>query len=208
MALREDYPGWSLAKDKNMKKRLWLCCGVLKNEMEFLKINARIAGDLVFFDSMLHMQPENLEAVLGQAIHKFKGDYQEIVIIYGDCCPLMYLMEKENGVARPGFVNCAQMLVGREAYRKFMKQQSYLILPEWLPRWREVFSVELGLNRQVATCMMQENRSELVYLDTGLVEVQIKQLIEWSEYVGLPYRIEKIDLSVFANNLNSLFENG
>ncbi|MEW6712090.1 MAG: DUF1638 domain-containing protein [Candidatus Riflebacteria bacterium] len=189
-----------------MKKRLWLCCGVLKNEMEFLKINARISGELLFFDSMLHMQPENLEALLSQAIHKFQSEYEEIILIYGDCCPSMYLIEREKAVIRPDFLNCAQMLLGRDTYRMLIKQQSYLILPEWLPRWQEIFSVELGLDKQVATCMMQENCSELVYLDTGLIEVKIKQLIEWSEYVGLPYRIEKVDLSIFAQNLNSLFE--
>lgn len=41
---------------------------------------------------------------------------------------------------------------------------------------------------------MGENRSSLVYLDTGLAPVPEKSLADFSAYSGLPWRCEEIKL--------------
>ena len=43
---------------------VWLSCGVVREEMEALHRHGLIDGELIFVDSMLHMQPRQLEEKL------------------------------------------------------------------------------------------------------------------------------------------------
>lgn len=181
-----------------MAGKCWVCCGVLRREIEKLHQQGDINGSVSFLDSMLHMEPDRLEFILGEIVEKLDS---ETVVVYGDCSPNMHKFSKKEHVCRVGAMNCAQLLLGKAKYRQLMKEQAFILLPEWVIRWREIFAVELGLNKEVATSLMQENRKILVYLDTGLIPVPEKDLQECSEYVGLPYRIEKITLENLLEGL-------
>lgn len=173
-------------------------CGVLRKELELFQSRSKLNLKLVFLDSMLHMQPEKLEKAIKDTIEKERASGgKAFSIVFGDCCPGMHKIEENPDVVRLPFLNCAQILLGKERYRELMKEQAFILLPEWLGRWREIFADHLGLNHEIATSLMQENRSCLVYLDTGLHEIPREKICECSEYVGLPLRIEKVDLSRF-----------
>jgi len=176
-----------------MKNTIWLSCGVLRAELtELLKLD-KISGELLFLDSMLHMNPPELEEILTSYL-KHRNTNLNIVLIYGDCCSRMLNLVKDYHITRVDAINCAQMLLGKVRYRELMHFESFLLLPEWTLRWQEIMSVELGLNAENAKSLMRENRKELVYLDTGLVAVPEDYLIDCSEYTGLPWRVEKTGL--------------
>ena len=101
---------------------------------------------------------------------------------------------RQYRVGRVNAINCAQMLVGRARYRELMRGQAFMLLPEWAPRWREIFQTELGLTKDVAHDLMRDNREELVYLDTGLAPVPQEMLADCAAYTGLPLRIEQVSL--------------
>jgi hypothetical protein len=86
------------------------------------------------------------------------------------------------------------MLLGRARYRELMHAQSFMLLPEWAVRWKEILQEELGLPPTVARDLMRENRAELVYLDTGLVPVPREELAAFAAYTGLPWRVEPVSL--------------
>ncbi len=180
---------------------VWLCCGVIRAEMEELQRRGCIDGELLFLDSMLHMNPPQLEAKLTAALEQKKDDPGCLVLVYGDCSSRMLDLVRNYHVGRVAVINCAQLLLGRERYRQLMHEEAFLVLPEWARRWEHIMKNELGLDKSVAHDLMGENRGVLVYLDTGLVPVPEQHLQEFSSYTGLPLRIESVSLDSMLESL-------
>ncbi len=180
---------------------IWLCCGVLKEEMEELLRRGLIDGTLLFLDSMLHMKPSQLEETLTARLEQRSNPSVRLVLVYGDCSAGMLDLTRRFRVGRVNVINCAQLLVGRERYRQLMKEGAFLVLPEWAKRWELIMKNELGLSREVAHDLMGENRGVLVYLDTGLTPVPEKELAEFSAYSGLPWRVETVTLDIMLQAL-------
>ncbi|MCM0083809.1 DUF1638 domain-containing protein [Geomonas sp. Red32] len=177
---------------------VWVCCGVIRAEMEELCRRGLIGGRLLFLDSMLHMNPQRLEEALVAELATLASPANRIVLVYGDCSASMLDLVRRFGVSRTPIINCGQLLVGRARYRELMREGAFLVLPEWAPRWKQIMRTELGLERTTARDLMRENRSVLVYLDTGLVPVPVECLEDFSAYTGLPLRIETVSLDVMC----------
>jgi hypothetical protein len=180
---------------------VWLSCGVVQSEMEELQRRGLIQGELLFLDSMLHMNPPMLEATLTAALEKQSGHTACLVLVYGDCSAHMLDLAKRFHVGRVSVINCAQLLLGRERYRQLMREEAFLVLPEWSRRWEHIMKSELGLNEEIARGLMGENRGMLVYLDSGLVPVPELQLAAFSAYSGLPWRVETVTLDCMLATL-------
>ncbi len=177
-----------------MSHPIWLCCGVVQAEMEHLHRQGLIKGELLFLDSMLHMDPQKLETVLTSALENKSGKDNYLVIVYGDCSAHMLDLVRRFKVGRVNAINCAQLLLGRDRYRQLMREEAFMVLPEWSKRWEHIMKNELGLNGSVAHDLLGENRGVLVYLDTGLVPVPEQELVQFSAFSGLPWRVESITL--------------
>lgn len=180
---------------------VWLSCGVIRAEMKELHRHGLIKGELLFLDSMLHMDPPLLEARLTKALEQKTETQCRLVLVYGDCSAHMLDIVRRFRVGRVSVINCAQLLLGRERYRQLMREEAFLVLPEWARRWEHIMKSELGLNKEVAQGLMGENRGSLVYLDTGLVPVPEQHLAAFSEYTGLPWQIEAVSLDTLLSSL-------
>ncbi|MBT0663681.1 DUF1638 domain-containing protein [Geobacter pelophilus] len=182
---------------------IWISCGVVRAEMEELHRRGLIDGELLFLDSMLHMDPPQLETRLTATLEQQKAGNGCLVMVYGDCSAHMLDLVRRFHVGRVSAINCAQLLVGRERYRQLMREEAFLVLPEWASRWEQIMKDELGLNKATAHDLMGENRGVLVYLDTGLASVPEQQLQEFSTYTGLPWRVEAVSLDTMLAALMS-----
>jgi hypothetical protein len=182
----------------------WICCGVLRYEINELLRCGKIHGTVEFLDSMLHMNPLYLDSQLEERI-KGSND-SSIILIYGDCCPRMLEYSQLHNVKRINAINCVEMLLGKSTYRTYMQRNAFIFLPEWALRWREVFQSELGLSEGVARDFFAETRSELIYLDTGLVPVPITELEKCSDFTGLSWKVEHVSLDLFLQELLSLIK--
>ena len=180
---------------------VWLSCGVVRVEMEDLHRRGLIDGELLFLDSMLHMDPPQLEAKLISTLEQKSDCAGCLVLVYGDCSARMLDLVRRFRVGRVAVINCAQLLVGRDRYRQLMHEEAFLVLPEWARRWEHIMKNELGLTKAVAHDLMGENRGVLVYLDTGLVPVPEQQLMEFASYTGLPWRVETVSLDTMLASL-------
>ncbi|MDD2736411.1 MAG: DUF1638 domain-containing protein [Desulfuromonadaceae bacterium] len=180
---------------------IWLCCGVVRAEMEEVQRRGLIEGELLFLDSMLHMDPPLLEATLTAALEENPDQPHCLVLVYGDCSAHMLDLVRRFHVGRVAVINCAQLMLGRARYRQLMREEAFLVLPEWARRWEHIMKSELGLNEEVAHGLMGENRGVLVYLDSGLVPVPESQLEEFSAYSGLPWRVEAVTLDCMLSSL-------
>lgn len=184
-----------------MSSTVWLSCGVLRAELQALHDQGRIRGQLMFLDSMLHMDPPRLEQILHTLLGKQAATPHCLVLVYGDCCSRMLDLTRQFHAGRVNAINCAQLLLGRVRYRRLMQQQAFMVLPEWAVRWKEIMHHELGLTEQVAQDLMGEHRGMLVYLDTGLIPVPAEELEAFAHYCGLPWHSESITLDTMLEML-------
>ena len=176
-----------------MKPLTVVCCSVLRREMGRILEEELPDVEAVFPDSMLHMHPEELRRTI-DAVLNARAD-RRILLVYGDCHARMSETCRRPQCARTAAVNCGEMLLGRRRYREFRNSKTFLFLPEWTQRWREVFVQELGFtDRLLAREFMQENQRRLVYLDTGLIPVPEQILAEITEYFGMPVEIVAVPL--------------
>jgi hypothetical protein len=175
-------------------KPVMICCAVFEAEVKALWKNHWPDIVIRFQNSMLHMRPAKLATRLELLIEEELAQEHQVVLIYGDCCLQMTALVSRPGVVRTRGNNCCAMFLGRDEYRRFSREGAFFLFPEWTHRWRHIFTVELGLNQENATSLMSDMHRKLVYLDTGVVPVPIKDLQECSQYCGLPYEVHQVSL--------------
>ncbi len=175
-----------------MKKISVVCCSVVRREVESILANDFPELETIFLDSMLHMHPEKLGKTLEKTLEKLNSP---ALIIYGDCSPEIHSIENRHICARTPGINCCDLILGQKRYRSNRNERSFLLLPEWTSRWKQVFQQELGFhNAELAQAFMHEHSSSIKYLDTGLIPVPEQTLREISDFFAMPVLIEKSDM--------------
>lgn len=171
-----------------------ICCAVFR--VEILALRDRHWPDLNirFQTSMLHMKPDKLAARLDGLLSEDFLDKSNALLVYGDCCMQMSELTEKPGVVRVRGNNCPDLMLGRDVYRKLSHAGTFFLFPEWVGRWKHIFTKELGLNRANAAGLMGDMHNKLVYLDTGVVPVPVSDLEECSQYCGLPWEIMQVSL--------------
>ena len=191
-------------------KMVCIACSVFKKELEALLKSGEIDFPIQFLDSMLHMQPVELNRCLTQCINEPKLKDSNIMLIFGECHNDMKKYESSSRIYRVNGCNCVEIILGNELYWKLQKEGVFFLLPEWTLRWKEIFEKELGLTDEIAKDFMQEMHSKLLYLDTGQMPVPVNHLKNASETLGLPWEVLKVDLrpllNVIANAMKRMNE--
>ncbi len=188
-----------------MKALSFICCSVLRRELEAFLGQDYPQAEQVFLDSMLHMRPEMLHKAINEAL-AVRPDRQ-CLLVYGDCHAHM----KETGLrphcARSDAINCGDLLLGRSLYLTYRNSKAFLFLPEWTERWREVFEKELGFSDPaLAREFMQESQRRLVYVNTGLIPVPHETLQEIAEFFSMPMEIVSVSLDTLRQAIHSAMQ--
>lgn len=180
---------------------LWVVCGVLEAEIRQLLDEGKIGGRLLAINSMLHMDPPALQRKLEQLLEE---QHRPLVLVYGDCCPAMLQLAERPNVVRVDSCNCCEILLGKERFRELMRRHAFLLLPEWMPRWKTIIEQELKLSIEVARDLFNEECAELVLLDTGINGAPEEEELEaCAAYVNLPFRIEQTGLNHLLHQLTA-----
>jgi hypothetical protein len=103
-------------------------------------------------------------------------------------------------------MNCVEIFLGRETYRKLRSEGVFFLLPEWTYKWERIFKELLGFSDQgVAREFMNEMHSRFIYVNTGVQPVPHEILRQISEYFNLPLEVIDIELIHLENAIrNSL----
>jgi hypothetical protein len=174
-------------------------------EIEALVRQGKLECNSVFLDSMLHMKPFILEQELGRVM----GDAQDdnYLLLYGDCHPGMHEMQDRENVARVAGINCCEILLGKDVYRKLQKEKAFIFLPEWTGRWQEIFTKELGFEKpELAQAFMKEHQTRLVYVDTGVIPVPEGVLQEIARFFNMPVEVLHISLDILLQGIQTALQ--
>jgi hypothetical protein len=180
-----------------------IACSIFRYELEKIAQMFDIAIPVSFYDSYLHLFPDELSKYLSGKVEDKLDKAKKVLLICGDCHPFMKEMsEKKDVIKLPGY-NCVEILIGRELRRKLTKQGAFFLLPEWTVRWKEIFKELLELPTEQIQSLLHEQHKKFVYLDTGILPVPYKEIEECAAFFNLPYEIEKISIDFFINSIQT-----
>jgi hypothetical protein len=187
-----------------MKDILALTCGIFQAEMQRLAPRfPRLR--FVFADSMLHMRPDLLQNRIDDELAQHP--LGKTLFIYGDCTPRIVELSRRPGFAKTMGINCCEILLGREEYRRLRKAGAFFFLPEWTLRWRDVFERELGFaGGRGAGEMLREVHNQFIYLDTGVMPVPMALLDEISRELEMPMTVLAVGLERLEQNITNAQE--
>lgn len=182
-----------------MKDILAVTCGIFQTEM--MQLAPRFPRmRFVFADSMLHMRPDLLQNRIDEMLARHPSD--KTLFIYGDCTPRIVELSRGPGFAKTKGINCCEILLGREEYRRLRKAGAFFFLPEWTLRWRDVFERELGFaGGRGAGEMLREVHNQFIYLDTGVMPVPVELLDEISRELEMPMTVLTVGLDRLEHNV-------
>ncbi|PLX19953.1 MAG: hypothetical protein C0601_00610 [Candidatus Muiribacterium halophilum] len=180
-----------------------LSCGIFEKEIRYLIENKRIDIPFQFLDSSLHMYPQKLNLVLDKKIEKLRNENKKIIIVYGECHAFMIDVDDDKYVYRTPGINCIQIILGTDRYRKLRKEGAFIFMPEWIERWKEIFSEHLGLKGELGKEMINDMHSKLVYIKTPCYEDDSKYIDEVREYFDMKVDIEYSDLSFLEDSIKN-----
>ncbi len=176
---------------------LAFACSIFRKEIEFLIGRGDVTAGFTFIDSDLHMNPTELERVLSALIEP--GCF----LCYGTCHAHMKEQEARGIMSRVRGLNCCEIYLGRDDYRRLRSEGAFFLLPEWTLKWEHIFKELLGFSdRALAAEFMNDMHTKLIYLDTGVSPVPHETLADIAQYFSLPLEISGIDLIHLRDALN------
>lgn len=178
-----------------------IACSIFKYELEKMDQMLDITIPISFYDSYLHLFPDELSNVLTEQVENRLKKDQKVLLICGDCHPFMKEMSERKNVNKLPGCNCVEILIGRELRRKLTREGAFFLLPEWTVRWKEIFKELLELPPEHIKSLLHEQHKKFIYLDTGVLSVPYKEIEECAAFFNLPYDIMKISIDFFINNL-------
>ncbi|MBF0411997.1 MAG: DUF1638 domain-containing protein [Desulfamplus sp.] len=182
-----------------------ISCSLFRNEIEALFNSGELQLPVVYLDSILHIYPEKLRAVMDKAILREVNKKRQVILLYGECHAYIYESIKHPDVERVKGLNCIEIIVGKEKYKQIRKERIFCFLPEWINRWEDIFRGHLGLNRENSRSFMQDMHSGLLYLDTGRLAVPPEIIKDIEDYTGLKMDIMPVTSAHLLASINDAY---
>ena len=171
-----------------------IACSIFRKEIEFLQASDQITGSFTYVNSDLHMNPQQLEKVLGKIAKP------DCLLCYGACHPHMTEQQNEGLIHRVYGLNCCEIYLGTETYRKLRREGAFFLLPEWVQKWEHIFKKILGFSdSKLASEFMNEMHSKFIFINTGISPIPMDTLDAVSLYFSLPVEIINTDLVHLKN---------
>lgn len=180
-----------------------ISCSVFRPEIEVLQCRKEIEFPVTYLDSRLHMTPDVLAHAIRDRLDDALRPNVGVVLFFGDCHARMYQLNANPRVARLDGLNCGDILLGKQRYKRLMRERAFLMFPEWTIRWRAVIR---SLEASCAPCglsIFRDTHDKLVYLNTGIGPVPEAELDACASAVGLPREVIPVSLDHFRGLISS-----
>jgi PAS domain S-box-containing protein len=179
-----------------------LFCEHYRPEIEFLKAKRELESvSVCFFNGMCGRPPlrwDQIEAAAG-VVNKTGR-----LNIVGGCC----LQDSEPAsaglsTAKITRLNNCFKLVATEAQIADIRPGDYVVTPGWLGTWQETMAI-WGFDQETARCFFAESTDCILLLDTGTHTNSLTLLKEFSDFVGLRWRVVDVGIATFQARLHSI----
>jgi len=180
-----------------------IACSIFKYELEHLQSQGKLDVQVIYLNSMLHMHPNELQTLLDAKIEEHKNF--RIILMFGDCHARMVDYQKNPNILRTPGINCCEIILGSDKYKKLRRDGAFILLPEWADRWKEAFVDYMGFKTsKTIKPFMSEMHKKLVYVDTGFHKKDKALFDEISDFLGLPLEIYNSSVDELEKVINKL----
>lgn len=185
---------------KNEKQEpILICCGILKDEIQYILKKENIPLQCYFLNSSLHVYFGKLEkAVLGM-FEKYHGSGK--ILIYGTCHPLMDRWCRKYNVNRIKAQNCIEMLLGNSLFTEELSQGAFFLMEDWARRFEEIMACALDKDFENVKKVIKEQHKYLVGLTTPCSKDFKNKAQELSQKMEMELKWIHSDLSYLKNQL-------
>lgn len=189
---------------KNNQSISCISCSIFKKALNYINNKNNYNLNIKYFNSMLHMNPEKFSKEVFTEIDSLNNKRENVLVVYGDCHPNMSTMLKYKKIQKISGVNCIELFLGTSLYKKYQKERTFFLLPEWIEKWREVFKDELGFfDDKIAKDFMKEFFDKILFIHIEGLEIKSKSRLinEISLYSGLKVEHIHITTDIFEKNV-------
>ena len=191
-------------------------CGTMSPEIRYLKKEGFLDAKKIFFTTPgLHEIPRELETQLIDRINKAKEYSNKIIVVYGgQFCYVnttdlfrtidSVIKEEGKGIVRVQASHCVDMLAGKEEREEIRNgEKVWWMTPGWILYRKNVFKDwDVGLANE----NFPKHTGGAIVLDgigffDHYVEEHAEDLLEYSDWMGIPITPHEITLDRFKNKL-------
>jgi hypothetical protein len=185
---------------------LLLCCGAVAREVIALREKHGWDADVQSISAALHNRPERIPVAVKDHVTRLRGNYEGVLVIYGDCGTGGALDRTLDGLAvdRIAGPHCYEQFAGAAGFEAIMEQEpGTLFLTDFLARSFDHLVIEgLGLD---ANPELREdyfrNYQRVVYLQQQPGSNLERRAEAAAESLGLPLEIHASGYGEFETRL-------
>lgn len=179
-----------------------IACSIFQREIEQLIEQRRVNLHFEYIDSELHMKPLELKKVLTNKLKPY------CVMCYGKCEPNLDKNGHYKNVIKTEGLNCIEILLGKQLYRKLRAEGAFFLLPEWTHKWERIFKELLGLSDiDLAREFMHDMHTKMIYVNTNAMPIPSHTLNDIENYFDMPVEVLNIALDELERNINLSIKN-
>lgn len=134
----------------------------------------------------------NVEKAIHGIVQASEVDRQDTRLLGGACISELQNLSADCVHCHPRGL-CFSFFVNSGILQKLLTSGAYLLTPGWLANWRRQID-EWGFSRETAIPFFKESASRLVLLDTGVDPDSHQKLLEFADFLGLPFQVEPVGL--------------
>ena len=191
-------------------KTALVVCGALAREVLALKAKHGWDADLLAVPSLLHNTPARLPEAILRRIREARGDYDRVIVVYGDCGTggLLDRMLENEGVQRVSGPHCYEMYADGTFDQLMSEAPGTFFLTDYLVQSFDHLVLEgLGLDRHPE--LRDEyfkNYTRVVYLAQRDDPVLLERAKWAAESLHLPFEVRRTGYGKLETRLKELIE--
>ena len=155
----------------------------------------------IYLDSALHVDPHELDDLVGSVIDFERSCGRRVLVAYGDCAPHLDERCRQGGCARIASQNCCAAVAGRDGFRRLRRGDAFLFMPEWAGRWRELLAKAVGGDERMMRESVTDQNERIVFLVRPGQPSPQTCIDEVAGFFGLPVSVEVVPETGFAEAL-------
>ncbi len=193
-----------------MKKTALIVCGALAREVLALKEKHSWDADILGLPVLLHNEPERIPPALKKRIQQARGEYERLIVVYGDCGTSGSLdrLLTQEGVQRVSGPHCYEMYADGTFEDLMEEQPGTFFLTDYLVGSFDHLVLEgLGIDRnpQLRDDYFM-NYTRVVYL-AQRDDPSLKERAQWAaDRLDLPLEIRQTGYGLLEKRLIELVE--
>ncbi len=184
-----------------MKGKLHLI--VCENYMK--EVNKLIASEKII-NIKIHSHPAVCDRFNISSDNRYKGAIKKLKQTYGNhyivgCTRFINFSDSDGDTLTPSSseqeFTCFDLLINKTFINQLISEGNYLLSPGWLLKWKFYIEEYWKFNREQAIDFFRESAKKLLLLDTGIRGEMRSHLVQFAEYVKLPYEIMSVGMDHF-----------